>query len=122
MAVSNQFIFVKFTKEGVHCYPAAATDPKLESVRFLADMHRHIFHFKVHIEVTHMDRDIEFIIFKRWLQSLYSDNTLELNNRSCEMLANELHAIIHERYPHRDITIEVSEDDESGAVLSWKHN
>jgi len=122
MATPKQFIFVKFIKEGIHCYPAAATDPNLESVRFLANEHRHQFYFKVSIEVEHMDRDIEFIIFKRWLQSLYSDDILTLNNQSCEMIASALHAVIHEKYPHRDITIEVSEDDESGAILSWKHN
>ena len=65
-------IFVRFQKEGIHKYPAAATDPNLATgdeydVSFLATPHRHIFHFEVTIEVFHNDRDIEFIQFKRWL-------------------------------------------------------
>jgi hypothetical protein len=40
-------IWVTFQKEGIHCYPAAATDDKLKEVSFLANPHRHMFHFKV---------------------------------------------------------------------------
>ena len=45
-------IFVRFQKEGIHKYPAAATDPSLATgdeydVSFLATPHRHIFHFDV---------------------------------------------------------------------------
>jgi hypothetical protein len=63
---ARRFIFVTFQKEGIHCYPAAATDPALATkdeydVSFLATPHRHIFHFKVWIEVEHSDRAIEFI-------------------------------------------------------------
>ena len=40
-------IWVTFQREGIHCYPAAATDPKLNTgdaydVSFLANPHRHI--------------------------------------------------------------------------------
>ena len=57
-------IWVTFRKEGIHKYPAALTDPKLATgdeydVSFLGYPHRHIFHFKVWIEVFHDDRDIE---------------------------------------------------------------
>ena len=43
-------IFVRFQKEGIHCYPAAATDPALATgdeydVSFLATPHRHICSF-----------------------------------------------------------------------------
>jgi len=80
----NKMIWVTFRKEGVHCYPAAATDPNLATgdeydVAFLANKHRHIFHFRVWISVIHNDRDIEFIQFKRWLENLYKDNILDLN-------------------------------------------
>ena len=73
-------IWVTFQKEGIHCYPAAATDPALKTgdeydVSFLGAPHRHIFHFRVWIDVVHNDRDIEFIQFKRWLQKLYQDGT-----------------------------------------------
>lgn len=78
-----------------------------------------MFHFKVTVAVAHNDRDIEFIQFKRWLESLYSTNTLVLNHKSCEMIAEDLFQQIHARYPNRAVIIDVSEDGENGAVLQW---
>ena len=120
-------IWVKFQKEGIHCYPAAATDPALATgdeydVSFLASPHRHIFHFEVAIQVFQDDRDIEFIQFKRWLEKCYSDGTLELNHKSCEMIARELNDIIVARYPGRKTSIEVSEDGENGATLMFNNH
>ena len=121
---AKRMIFVTFQKEGIHKYPAAATDPSLATgdeydVSFLATPHRHIFHFNVTIEVFHNDRDIEFIQFKRWLENLYKGNTLELNYKSCEMISDDLYNQIATRYPDRDITITVSEDGENGATIYY---
>ena len=113
------YIWVSFQKEGIHCYPAAATDPKLHDVGFLANPHRHIFHFKVWIEVFHDDRDIEFIQFKRWLEDLYGKGTLKLSYMSCEMLADALYATINQQYPKRAVRISVSENNENGCEKSW---
>jgi hypothetical protein len=119
-------IWVTFRKEGIHCYPAAATDPKLNTageydVSFLANPHRHIFHFRVWIDVFHNDRDIEFIQFKRWLESLYngSNTVLALDWKSCEMIADDLYVQIADRYPGRNVVIEVSEDGENGCSISY---
>ena len=121
---AKRTIFVTFQKEGIHCYPAAATDPSLKTgdmydVSFLGTPHRHIFHFNVSIEVFHNDRDIEFIQFKRWLENLYSQGTLELDFKSCEMLSDDLYEQIATRYPGRDIEITVSEDGENGATIFY---
>jgi hypothetical protein len=78
-----------------------------------------MFHFKVTIEVTHNDRDIEFIQFKRWLESLYANGAMEADFKSCEMLGEELIRAISGRYPNRDMQIEVFEDDENGAILKY---
>jgi len=115
---AKRMIYVTFQREGIHHYPQAATDANLADVAFLAHPHRHIFHFKVSIEVFHNDRDIEFIQFKRWLESLYQ-GTLELNNKSCEMISDDLYEAIAGRYPDRDIEISVSEDDENGVVVTY---
>ena len=117
-------IWVTFSKEGIHKYPAALEDPNLatgdwDDVSFLGYAHRHIFHFRVAIDVFHDDRDIEFIQFKRWLEGLYNSNTLELNHRSCEMIAEELAQQINNKYPGRDIEITVAEDNENGATMSF---
>jgi frataxin-like iron-binding protein CyaY len=120
----NKMIWVTFRKEGIHKYPAAATDPSLATgdeydVSFLANEHRHIFHFRVWIGVTHNDRDIEFIQFKRWLEKLYSDAILQLDYKSCEMMSDDLHDVISKKYPDREIWIEVSEDGENGSFIKY---
>ena len=139
-------IWVTFRKEGVHMYPGADSDPKLatgdwDDVSFLGVPHRHIFHFRVRIEVFHNDRDIEFIQFKRWLERLYSGegaNTasstegseeqsstngqvLVLDYKSCEMISDELFEKIADRYPGRTIRIEVSEDGENGSDTTYNY-
>jgi hypothetical protein len=121
---AKRFIYVKFQKEGIHKYPAAATDPNLATgdvydVSFLATPHRHIFHFEVSIEVFHNDRDIEFIQFKRWLENQYSQGILALDYKSCEMISDDLYEVIATRYPDRNVAIQVSEDNENGATIVY---
>lgn len=122
--VAQRQIWVTFQKEGVHLYPAAKDDPALatggwDDVSFLGVAHRHIFHFRVAIDVFHDDRDIEFIQFKRWLEKLYSEKTLELDYKSCEMISDDLYAKISEKYPSREVQIDVSEDGENGAHIEY---
>ena len=125
MQQAKRQIWVTFQKEGIHCYPAAATDPALATgdeydVSFLASPHRHIFHFRVCIDVVHNDRDIEFIQFKRWLENLYRDDTLQLDHKSCEMISDDLYLQISQKYPDRAVWIEVSEDGENGALVKYE--
>jgi len=120
----NKMIWVTFQKEGIHAYPAAATDPTLATgdeydVSFLATPHRHIFHFRVWLSVTHNDRDVEFIQFKRWLENLYKDAILKLDYKSCEMMSDDLYDVISKQYPGREVWIEVSEDGENGSFIKY---
>jgi hypothetical protein len=122
--MSHDMIWVTFRKEGIHRYPAALTDPKLATgdeydVSFLGHPHRHMFHFKVYLEVFHDDRDVEFIQFKRWLENLYNQGTLALDFKSCEMMADDLHGQISSKYTDRKIWIEVSEDGENGCLKQY---
>ena len=122
---SKRMIWVTFQKEGIHKYPAALDDPKLatgdwDDVSFLGYPHRHMFHFRVSIEVFHDDREIEFIQFSRWLQRLLSENVMTLDYKSCEMIADEMFLKIRERYgSNREVHIEVSEDGENGCVVTF---
>ena len=118
-------IWITFRREGIHRYPAAATDPALctageYDVSFLANAHRHIFHFRIWIDVFHNDRDIEFIQFKRWFESLYSKDILELDFKSCEMIADDLYIQVAGRYPGRAVWIEVAEDGENGCLIKYE--
>lgn len=123
---AKRMIWVTFRKEGIHCYPAALSNPKLKTndeydVSFLGWPHRHIFHFTVAIQVFHNDRDVEFIQFKRWLEKLYSSDqaVLSLDYKSCEMISDDLYEQIASRYPDRDVEITVSEDGENGATIVY---
>jgi len=120
----NKMIWVTFRKEGIHKYPAALTDSNLATgdeydVSFLGYPHRHIFHFRVWINVVHNDRDIEFIQFKRWLENLYASGTIQLDYKSCEMMSDELHTHISQKYPDREVWIEISEDGENGSFIKY---
>ena len=123
----SKMIWVTFRKEGIHKYPAALTDPKLATgdeydVSFLGYPHRHIFHFRVAIEVFHDDRDIEFIQFKRWMEKLYAEKTLQLDFKSCEMMSDDLYVEIAKKYPGRTVEIEVSEDGENGSRARYERS
>jgi len=122
---ADRKIWITFKKEGIHAYPAAAIDPLLATgdeydVSFLASPHRHIFHFRVWIDVLHNDRDIEFIQFKRWLENLYKEGTIQLDYKSCEMMSDDLYLQISSKYPNRSVWIEVSEDGENGAIIKYE--
>lgn len=118
----NKTIWVRFQKEGIHKYPAALEDPKLAEVSFLGYPHRHMFHFEVEMDVFHDDRDVEFILFKRELEALYEQGTLQLDYKSCEMLCDDLSNYILDKYPGRNLRISISEDNENGATAVYTVN
>jgi hypothetical protein len=125
LTVKRNRIFVTFQKEGIHRYPAAATDPKLatgdwDDVSFLGVPHRHIFFFRVEMDVFHDDRDVEFIQFKRWLERLFEQGVLQLDYKSCEMIADDVANEIHKKYPDRCLIVSVAEDNENGCVKHYE--
>lgn len=103
-------IFVTFQFEAWHRWPNAPPD-----CAYLADRHRHIFHVRVEAPVTHSDRDIEFITFKRKAQDEVESllATADTSTWSCEMWARSL----MDSLPPAD-RVQVSEDGENGAVIS----
>lgn len=123
--LTEKYIWVTFQVEGTHRYPEAETDPSLKTggwddVSFLAFPHRHTFHFKVYIEVKHNNRDREFIQEQRFMKRLFGDK-IDIDFKSCEMLADDLYAELKKRYEgeERRIVIEVSEDNENGCSISY---
>ena len=114
MTTTSSRIWVTFRRKGIHQYSTAPED-----VSYLQSPHRHLFHFKVTISVTHDDREIEFHQFLNWLEALYDFGTLQLDNKSCEMIARDLIASITAKYPGRVGEVEVAEDGECGAVVAW---
>lgn len=110
------YIVVNLEVEGLHNWPEARK--VIPEMGFLSDMHRHIFKVKAVKAVSHDDRDIEIIQFKREMQDYFKRNywnqDLQVCNfgpRSCEMLAKDL----VEAYDL--ISCEVLEDGENGALV-----
>lgn len=115
MKVST-IVMVKLAVDGCHNFPAAAQ--LFPEVDFLADRHRHMFHFTVACKVTHSDRDKEFIMLKRdvtdYLHAQYLhpiSRTCEFGSKSCEMLAEEILKQFDAEW------VEVWEDNENGAKV-----
>jgi hypothetical protein len=106
------YVVATLQVEGIHCWKECP----FESVKFLRDPHRHIFHIEVRKEVFHDDRDIEFIILKRkilyYLDSKYKKgDCLDFDTMSCEMIAREILDTFNLD------TCKVMEDNENGAIV-----
>jgi len=107
-------VFCSLAVEGTHNWPECP----FEEVAYLRDPHRHVFHIKAYKEVTHNDREVEFIILKHKIQDYFVDtyytdkNLCVFGSKSCEMIATEL---IKEFKLSR---CEVSEDNENGAIVT----
>ncbi len=110
------FVVISIQIEGLHQWKDAFE--KAQTVGFLQHLHRHQFYIKVKRLVSHADRDVEIILFKRfiidYLKKKYYSKTydcLMFNNMSCEMIATE---ILNEFGCQ---SVEVLEDAENGAIV-----
>lgn len=117
----NKTIFLTTSFEGVHCYPSAP-----EGVEFLRVPHRHIFGVRVEVEVYHDDRELEFILLKRkvnsWLEvrQTRTNGVWQMGAMSCEQVANDLIKFLQkdlEKGNERYFKVTIDEDGENGAVV-----
>jgi flagellar biosynthesis component FlhA len=99
------YVWITTSFEGWHHWENAP-----DTVPYLRDNHRHIFHVKLWKEVQEQDREIEFITFKHNVES-YIEQKYEGHSfhYSCEMIATDL--LNH----FQASIVEVSEDGENGA-------
>ena len=109
-------VVYKVSVEGLHCWPDAKI--VFPEVSYLSDLHRHTFVIRCKVEVTHSDRDKEFIMeshrVSKYLTNKYWDTDkrcLNFEYRSCEMLAEE----ILTEFELDECS--VFEDDENGAIV-----
>lgn len=111
------YVVVNLQVEGIHFWPDAAKY-SIE-VAYLQLPHRHMFHIKAICQVSHSDRDIEIILFKRKIGEYLKNNywsegigACDFGARSCEVLAKEL-------VEEFDLaSCEVNEDGENGALVT----
>jgi hypothetical protein len=100
-------IIVRLQVEGLHRWK----DCPIDEVSFLRDRHRHIFHIEARKRVSHNDRDVEIILFKRQLESFLGAEPIEFGDMSCEMIAEKILLEFDCDY------VQVLEDNENGAVI-----
>jgi len=112
-------VFCTFQLEGFHCWPGAV----YSDTPYLADVHRHMFHFKVSARVGEASaREIEFISMRRQLMGEVARwfSPGKPQHYSCEDLARRLIFLVHRTYHSTWIRAEVSEDGENGAVAEGR--
>lgn len=104
----RKLVYARFTFEGFHKWPEAPAH-----VRYLANLHRHIFHVKVSLFVTDSNREIEFITLGKRAKEvvLRAHKEQDTTNWSCEHWAEYLLMGLNA------CEVEVSEDGENGAIV-----
>ena len=118
-------VYCTFQKEAYHKFPGADINPEYATgdeydVSHLGFRHMHYFNFKVWVQVTHENRQIEFIQMRRWIEDLYSKGILELDNQSCEMMSDALYEKLIDRYPGMEIKIDISEEGINGSYTEYQ--
>ena len=124
-------VFCRFTSEKLHHYPDAINARTtgletqntkdlgiVESVEFLKYPHRHLFYFRVDVDVENDNREIEFILMKRQLSAVVESWSYDLGAMSCEMIAHKLFQEMETLGYTGWVSIEVSEDNENGAIIT----
>jgi hypothetical protein len=115
-------IMVNTSFRGTHSWPEAS-DLAGEDVEFLETEHRHTFHVKAELSVSDSDREVEFFIFQKIVDStievLYgsteSSLVYRLGRRSCEHMCEEIINYLRKDLTNNTISVEVWEDKEVGA-------
>lgn len=121
-----KMIWVKFQRAGIHYFERAKHEDELKDVSYLGSPHRHLFKFKVMVEVFHDDRDIEFHQLLNFLERNIDLGILKLDNKSCEMISDDMFALVDlycqrtKNARKRKVVIEVSEDGECGSVATYE--
>jgi hypothetical protein len=107
-----KFVYCTLQREKLHKWRDAK---KYTEVSYLLHLHRHVFHFKVAVEVHSDDREIEFIMLKHRIEKLvdgWGDTV-----GSCEMMCDDILAFLEKTYPGRKYRVSVAEDGENGAEV-----
>ena len=122
MTTVKRWVTVRTSFRGIHNWPECPH----EEVNFLRHPHRHVFHVRLSIEVSETDREIEFFILQRAVNQILKERfeqeegVVMLGAMSCEMIADEIHSAVSERYPGRNMRISVSEDNENEALCEYQ--
>lgn len=110
----NTFVVINAQIEGIHHWPEA-----FEEVSYLRYPHRHMFHIKMSVQVSHGNREVEIIRLKQRLIATLKTDWLSTKLGLCDfgrMSCEDLGGYILSSFPEAD-TVEVLEDGENGAEV-----
>ena len=102
-------VIIRTQFSAIHHWP----DCPIEEVVYLRSPHRHTFYLELKFDISHNDRDIEFISLKNKIAKDISKHWegANIGRRSCEDIAEEF-------MNHYDaVYVSVFEDNENGAEL-----
>lgn len=105
----------RWTFEGFHRWPLA---PPARD--YLAAKHRHLFYAQVEIEQYEGDREVEFHdLLATARAAVKGPSERDFGELSCEALAAIVARRVRSNWPDRRITVQVFEDGECGARMTW---
>lgn len=116
-------IFVKEIILGTHKWEGC----DIKAVEFLKNEHHHNFEIYFECDVTHLDRELEFIVLRNWIKEAIKksypvvDGIVRFGCMSCEMIALDLSnqfKLDHVNEINRHLKIVVSEDGVQGGILN----
>lgn len=106
-----RWAIIRAQMEGIHQYPNAP-----EEVAFLRHPHRHIFHVILYVEQFHDERDVEYLMARKWLDNLLHATKWDISS-SCEHIAMVVGQTTRSVFRDRRVKIEVTEDGENGCLI-----
>lgn len=91
-----------------------------QEVVFLRNPHRHVFYVVAKIEVNGDDRELEYFMVQKLLDTIIEEYvTLMPMTKSCEQMAELILNKLEIMYgAHRIIQVEVNEDNENGSICT----
>ncbi len=107
-------LIIRTRIEGFHSYEEAPFE-----VNFLSNPHRHLFYVTLKIEVFTAERQFEFFLLQRELDTVCVSVFKE--NCSCEEYAINILNYFKQKYGYsRSYSVSVYEDNENGAEVIFK--
>lgn len=90
-----------------------------EEVKFLRNLHRHVFNVIATIPVSHDDRELEYFMVQQKMTKFIDQEVMSVwdYSTSCEMIAEQIGHYLIREYDRPSITIEVNEDGENGSIV-----
>lgn len=104
-------IWATHTGIGFHRWPGAP-----EGRGYLRERHRHAFHVRAEVEVSHADRDVEFHDLQDLIRLWWGPAAREWGASSCEEIAQGVIDQL-EGDGYRVASVTVAEDGENGATV-----